>query len=429
VKRKIIYLFLFVSLISCYPLARYVKKKCNGKYDRADIAIRGPILMADGIGRHTAELAQVLNKKFQVQIISNHIVKTDVPQGILDILKRKYKKPAPIVIVEESLWAPGNQLHHLFDKVNNKDQIRFAYTMLESTRIIPEWVLLINLYFDAIIVPDRFLINAYKDSGVTVPIFYIPLGLDLQEFLKKPLKEPKNKGPFVFACLGSGIERKNHILTIQAFAKALGNNKNAHLYINCRFATPEVREAIISEILNQKCNNIYYTELSLKKDAYLKFFSQVDVLLSFSKGEGYSIQPREAMALGIPVILSDNTGQSTICQNGLVKFVSSTIAEPRYYYDNPLPNGGLHFNCSVEEAAAAIQDVYFNYTSYASKGPMMREWAKKYDYEYLAMQYESLIAPKKIDLGEENEISEDGITTDSLELYNKYIRLLKIKNL
>ncbi len=220
-----------------------------------------------------------------MKIQSRHIDKTDLPADVLSLAKTKYKQPARIAIVEESLWEPGATLDRFFSDANAGDQIRYAYSMLESTRIIPEWVMMINLYFDAVIVPDPFLVDAYKNSGVLVPVFHIPLGLDMGPFLKTPLKKPKMQGPLVFACLGSGIERKNHVVTIQAFAKALGNNENAHLYINCRTAVPAVRNEILAEIKRQGCSNIHYTEVRLKKDAYLKFFQSVDCLLSFSKGE------------------------------------------------------------------------------------------------------------------------------------------------
>jgi glycosyltransferase involved in cell wall biosynthesis len=187
---------------------------------------------------------------------------------------------------------------------------------------------------------------------------------------------------------------------------------------------PEVRDEIIAEIIKQNCSNIKYTEVCLNNDAYLKFFRSVDCLLSLSKGEGFSIQPREAMALGIPVILTDNTAQMTICQSGLAKVVSSTIAEPRYYYGRPI-NDGEHFNCNVDEAAAAIRDVYLNYSQYANKGSMMRKWASAYNFKNLGAIYESLVSPKKIALGDANEISAGGIVTDSQALYNKYVNLMK----
>ena len=424
INKKFILALCAVLLLSvAYPLFKFVRARGIGQ---ADVAIYGPIVMADGIGRQTVELARVLGKKHKVQIFSRHVDKTDMPLSIKKMLKTKYSKPARVAIVEESLWAPGLPLNRFFPRVACKDQIRYAYSMLESTGIVPEWVLMINLYFDAVIVPDPFLVDAYQKSGVTVPVFCIPLGIDIDAFLKAPLKEPKTKGPLVFASLGSGIERKNHKMAIQAFAKALGNNENARLYVNCRSAEPDVREELINEVIKQNCSNIKYTEVCLRKDAYLKFFSSVDCLLSFSKGEGFAIQPREAMALGVPVIITDNTAQTTVCKSGLAKVIPTAIPEPRYYFGRRI-NDGEQFDCSLDECVAAIQDVYFNYAQYASKGPMMRKWASNYNYKNLWTYYESLVAPKKVVFGDVNEVTADCIITDSKVLYDKYIKMMKSK--
>lgn len=422
-KKKVAYfaVFLIAFLITVYALYKTGSKKCGGK---PDVAIYGPIVMADGIGRQAAEMAQIFGKKHKVKIFSRHINKTDLPSDILKMAKAKYKESAPIAIVHESLWSPGDSLDRFFPTVTSNDQIRYAYSMLESTRIIPEWVLMLNLYFDAVIVPDLFLVEVYKNSGVIIPIFHIPLGLDLENFLKMPLKTPKIKGPFVFACLASGIERKNHKTTIQAFAKAFGNDDNVCLHLNCRIAVPEVRNEIIAEIEKQKCKNIKYTEICLKKDAYLKFFSSIDCLLNLSKGEGFSIQPREAMALGIPVILTNNTGQSTICNSGLVRAVSSVIAEPRYYFGGEL-SVGEQFNCEVDDVAIAMKDVYLNYTKYINNAPLMRKWASAYDYKNLTPIYNSLITPQKVIFGDRNEITAEYLMTDSKVFYDKYTQLMK----
>ncbi len=423
-KRQLGIFVVFGLIALCLLPALY--KRFKYSEIRPDIKIFGPILMGEGIARQTVELAQALKDKFIVEIAATSLKKEGVPKQIRSLLRKKYAKEARVVIIEDILWFPHGKIDRFFKRTEDQDQIRFAYTMFESTRIVPEWVLMINLYFDAVIVPDPFLVDAYKNSGVTVPIFHIPLGLDLNRFLTTPLKEEKKEGPFVFAALCSGIERKNLITTIRAFAKALGNDKRARLHINCRTADQEVRDAIFTEITELGCSNICYTEFRLKQDAYLKFFRSVDCLLSLSKGEGFSIQPREAMALGIPVIVTDNTAQSTICQSGLVKVVSSLIKEPRYYFDQKIPCGH-QFNCDVDQAALAIGDVYANYAHYLSKGPLMRQWASRYDYSQLTPLYESVVSPKQLILGKSNEVLPNStIITDSQALYDKYIRVMEL---
>ena len=66
-----------------------------------------------------------------------------------------------------------------FKVFDRKEQIFIAYSMFESTSIPRIWVKKLNQEFDMVVVPDPYLIEVYKNSGVTVPIFFVPLGVDL----------------------------------------------------------------------------------------------------------------------------------------------------------------------------------------------------------------------------------------------------------
>jgi len=403
------------------------KKKHREKPD-PHVTIMGPVVMADGIGRQTAELAKMLAHDYKVRIVSNSIVLDDVPREVKKILNTEYKGLGKVVIVEESLWAPdgrAERIDRMFDTVAQDDQIRFAYSMIESSRVINEWAMMLNLYFDGVIVPDPFLVEAYRDSGVTIPIFYVPLAVDLKDFINRPLKKKKEKGPMVFANLSTAIERKNQALLIKAFAKALGNNPNAALVINSRYNDITTRNKIMDTLAECKCSNIFYSDIVLRKDAYLKLFENIDCYVSLSTGEGFSIQPREAMALGIPVIATNNTAQSAICKTGLVRSVKSEILQPAHYYNHRLPTG-YQFNCTLEDATAAIKDVYLNYDYYLSKGVESRKWASTFSYsnENNIKSYQTIVNPKDVVLGNENTITNDCIITDSKELQEKYQRLI-----
>ena len=230
----------------------------------------------------------------------------------------------------------------------------------------------------------------------------------------------------VFANLSSCLDRKNQILLIQAFAKVLGNNDDAILKINARVGDEEAKSEVLEEIAKLNCSNIHFTEIKLKNDVYLKFFQNVDCYVSLSKGEGFSIQPREAMALGIPVIVTDNTGQSTICKSGFVKVVKSEIVEPAYYFKSKF-SSGHRFNCNVDEAADAIMDVYQNYDQYLNKAQDARKWASNYSYsnDKIAELYRTLVGPKKLILGDENQVTSEYLMTDSKELFDKYRKLIE----
>jgi len=209
---------------------------------------------------------------------------------------------------------------------------------------------------------------------------------------------------------------------IKAFARAFGNSKDVKLLINSREGEIQTTEEIKNIVDELKLNNVYISRLCLNKKNYLNLFKKIDCYVSLSKSEGFSIQPREAMCLGIPVIATDNSGQSTICKSGLVKIVSSTIEEPAVFLWGD--SKGSMFNCDIDEAANALREVYENYSKYLAKGKESREWARQYEFKNLKDRYCTLVMPKKVILGNENKIEKDYLMTTSHELYEKYNRII-----
>lgn len=386
-----------------------------------DVTLVGPIEMRDGIGRQVAELAAVLSKDYSVEVIAKHCKKIGVPRCVLPLIKRKGEMHGKVVIMEEPLLEESGEVTKYFSTVAHPGQIRIAYSMWEASRIPAEWVVQLNLYYDAVVVPDPYLIKVYQDSGVTLPVFCIPLGLDLEPFLHAPLKSSKNP-VMVFGNLGSALDRKNQVLLVRAFAKALGNVPDAVLYINSRYGDSPVEQAIIEEVQACNCSNIHYTRLRLDPDAYLRLFQKLDCYVSLAKGEGFSIQPREAMALGIPVIATNNTAQTTICQSGLVKVVSSELLEPGFYGKYKTSVAGHRYNCEEEEVIAALQDMYLHYQNYLAHASDARNWAAQYSYERsdLGALYKVLVKPGKVVLGDRNVIENECLITNSQALYDKY---------
>lgn len=418
VKKKIYLVTAFVLLCITgylvYPAAeRY--------FVRPYLTVVGGIKMADGLGRQSVELIDQFKDEFAVSLVSTYVDDwRDVPEKVRKIAEKKYQNLGSIIICQEPL---GHSYKKLKSKVQ-PDQIRIAYSMFESTRIPPDWVERLNEYFDAVVVPDLFLVDVYLQSGVKIPVFEIPLGRDLQLFLDRPLKA-RSGSPFTFGCLGAGLGRKNHLMIIRAFNRAFGDRSDVRLVINCRISDPPVKEAILSEIEKTQARNIEFTEFSLDNLAYVELLEMIDCYVSLSKGEGFSIQPREAMALGIPAIVTDNTAQHTICESGLVKVVPSFEKELAIYEWRPKTSFGYFFRCSEDDVVDSMLDVYENYDIYLAQGARARQWASQYHFSKLHPLYRSLIQPKSVILGTEDRITPDCLMTKSPSLYHKYLKISK----
>jgi len=413
-------LFLTVCFLSCiaalsfFSISYYYKR-----IYRPDLTVMGFANMHDGIGRQSVEIIDSLQKDVSISFYETQKSNmTDVPLSVQSILQKGSHQLGKIILYEDIITPFSHVFFHKHFDLNKKDQIRLAYSMVESSEVQKRWVNNLNIYFDAVIVPDPFLVDVYKNSGVIIPIFVLPLGLNLTKFLEKPLKT-KNNTPFVFANFSACILRKNHSTLIDAFYQAFGNNSEVRLWINCRASEGNLFQDLQAKVASLGVTNILLTKNCYNNEDYLKNFEQIDCYVSLSKAEGFSIQPREAMALGIPCIVSDNTAQTTICKSNLVKTVSCPIKEPAYY-EIFRDVFGFQYSVELEEASKALKAVYENYDAHLKLAEQSRLWAAQYDYSTLHSLYKSLIHPTLVLLGEDNRIEQDHLITNSPKLYEKY---------
>lgn len=170
--------------------------------------------------------------------------------------------------------------------------------------------------------------------------------------------------------------------------------------------------------------NIRLTFGNLSWQEYIKFMTSLDCYISLSKGEGFGITPREAMAFGIPCILSNNTGHRTICNTQLVLSIKSTIPVEAFYPNLSKKPIGYYFTCRKQDVRNALRAMYNNYKFYLKKAHKGREWVQQYLYSNLQAKYLTLVKPHKVVLGEENRITDDCLITNNKSLYQKYLSII-----
>ena len=393
-----------------------------------DLTVTGRAKWADGIGRQSIELLDCLKDDLVINFAHSHpeneFSSKDIPEKVKDIIVHSKKGYSNVVILEDVV-ADGNPTGIYSYKKMPSGNIKIAYSMFESTRIESEGARILNNDFDAVVVPDSFLVDVYKNSGVTIPIFVVPLGCYMDDLLIQSQKIIAHK-PFTFGFTGAFIDRKNHIMILESFAKAFGNSSDVRLVLHGR---PDEGVELIQE-LNFRIKELGLTNVeiivrTLTHSEWLDFMNSLDCYVSLSKGEGYSRSPREAMALGIPCIISDNTAQKTICESGCVRAVPSRIEKPAYY-THLRKVIGTNFDVSLDDAVKALRDVYEQYPYYIEKADQGRIWVQKYTYKNLRPYYINIVKPKKVILGDANEVTPDYLMTTSSKLYKKYTELQKV---
>lgn len=397
-----------------------------------DLSIVGYMMMKDGIGRMSIELIDAFKGEYSIDFFPTRPCDfTDVPPAVQNIGSRNQPdafNPQVQGKVVLSFDHITNVIAKGFENVfrqRRKDQIILAYSMFETDRIHQSWVASLNSSYDAVLVPDPYLVTVYQNSGVRIPIFTVPLAINITPFLNSPIKTQKNQ-PFVFGNLSTCHDRKNIDKIVQGFYQAFGNNPNIRLVLNAKYSDADYKRRIDNFIAQRKAKNISFQQRNLTNDLYLRLFKQLDCYINASQGEGFSIQPREAMALGIPAIVSNNTAQISICNTGLVRVINSPYKRKAdYSFFGIHGDVGNFFDTDTAEIARAMRDMYDNYQHYLSKAQQARNWAATFTYNALKPRYRNVIKPKKVILGSENKITEDYLMTNSKELYDKYLKLTK----
>lgn len=383
-----------------------------------DLTVVGPVRFADGIGRQSVELIDTLKDHLSINFIPTTEIKKldDVPKLVQKIILNQDQRPGKVAILEQSL-VYGSAHKFMPDSL-----IKIAYAMVEGSRVPEAVVDIINNEFDAIAVPSEFLIETYRCSGVKKPIFYLPLGIYLEDFLQKPLKTLSARQPnqpFVFGSTASFVLRKEYFTLVAAFAKEFGNRTDVILKINGRKQANSYFKVLKHYVASLRVNNIHLSERDLSWAEYIDFLSSSDCVVNLSMGEGYSIVPREAMALGVPCVLSNNTGQESLCKTGFVRGVPSTI---RVGAKGPI-HAGCFLKCALYDVRYALKDVHANYSQWLNKAKAGREWVAQFTWKNLQKKYINLVKPNRVIFGEKNEITNDYLQTNCSTLYKKYLAI------
>lgn len=417
--------FFIFTINSVEPAESQIKAKSQ---PTSDLAVVGPICFADGIGRQSIGIIDCLKNDLVIKFVhtrgARELNLKDVPDEVKNIILTKRSGTSNVAILEDVLSNGNPAGPEYYYKKMPRAKIKLAYTMFESSEIQREWVDILNNHFDAAIVPDQFLVSVYKNSGVTIPIFVVPLGIYMNELLKLPLK--KEVGPvFTFGFSGAFTDRKNHGLILEAFAHQFGNDPRFRLRLHGR-SGDALYESLRARVNKLGLHNVEIIRSSFSWQEYVDFMQSLDCYVSLSKGEGFAIPPREAMALGLPCIISDNTAHHTICESGLVFGVRSDILSPAYY-EHLNATVGYDFNCSVKDVSKAMHHVYTQYEHYLENAHKCRIWAQQYLYENLRPLYLSMVKPKEVVLGQTDVITADYLMTGNKRLYEKYLGLQSVQ--
>ena len=186
-------------------------------------------------------------------------------------------------------------------------EIKIANTMAESDAIGDSWIQQCNK-MDYVVVPNEFQYNVFRNAEIPgEKLQIIPHGTETEKF---PYYHRPERDIFTFGIAGYLNERKGVFEVIQAFASEFDPDEPVRLLLhstNLDFGY-----------------YLYFSDSRIVTDCVLlspqdlnKWYKSLDCFVFPSKAEGIGQPPREAMATGLPVILTNYSGLEEIATDDI----------------------------------------------------------------------------------------------------------------
>lgn len=200
-------------------------------------------------------------------------------------------------------------------------QHRVCFTMWE-TSVVPIRFVRWLAQYDQILVPCKHNVETFSKHHPNVN--YVPLGVDRTIWM--PQQRAENK-VFKFMAGGSLWERKGIDVVVKAFLKL--DLPDAELHLKMAPHASDVPQDIHDP-------RIIFHRTWMTMGEQVEFFNSADCWVAPARGEGFGLIPLQAIACGIPTILTATSGQAQFAHLAS-STVKSTLHQTRHggVWDEP----------------------------------------------------------------------------------------------
>jgi glycosyltransferase involved in cell wall biosynthesis len=241
----------------------------------------------------------------------------------------------------------------------NNSQYRIGYHPWESTLLMPDWPVKLN-DCDEVWTPSPLIAQWYEEyNGITKPIHVYEHGID-PAWEIKPRKVTER---LRFLHVGGEAYRKDLPLTLKAFRTAFEGQDDVE---------------ILSKIgasgwnINNPHSMVQTLSGKLPLDEQIALHHDRHVFVYPSWGEGFGFNPFQAMATGMPAIMTADWAPYK-------RFVDPNLTVKTSFADSPWPtvHPGKMFKPDFDDLVEKFRYVYDNYDSCyefaQSQAPLIHE--------------------------------------------------------
>lgn len=206
-------------------------------------------------------------------------------------------------------------------------------------------------WLDLMVVTNPDSMDAFQALDPYLPYSVVPNGIDVTRF---PELGRTDDRPFRFGSIGMLNGRKDPFATIEAFRLAQRMDPEFHAELVLKTSTPGLHPAI------------NYPGITVINEVWepakvVAFYSQIDVLVSTSRGEGNNKPAMEFMSTGGPVMATAWSGHlNWLHPDSGYPLSGRLVEDPR--------NGTSDFRVNVDHVARTMLHCYHNREEVRRKG-------------------------------------------------------------
>jgi glycosyltransferase involved in cell wall biosynthesis len=261
-----------------------------------------------------------------------------------------------------------------------------GYCVWETDKLHPDWIVHINDNVEACMVSCEWSAEVYKKSGITVPVFSVPHGIDIEEFKDIDPYDIKGVKPtaYKFYSIFQFIERKHPTALLKSYWNAFQKNEDVALILKTyRYGFSDQEKNLIRETIRRlkavmPMDNyppLYLIGNMLSREQVLGLHRSGDCCISLDRGEGFGLVPFEAGACGNPIIVTGLAGVTEYAKPEHSYLVNYTMTPVFGMPQSPWYRGEqMWAEPDLQNAVQIMRHVYENQTEAANKGRMLKEY-------------------------------------------------------
>jgi glycosyltransferase involved in cell wall biosynthesis len=232
---------------------------------------------------------------------------------------------------------------------------------------------------DEIWTPTDYVAEVYAPFGK--PIHVVGKGLFFADRWPQRTSSVPENGPIRFLTIfdfHSSIERKNPLASVLAFQRAFRGGENVELILKASNVDPQ-HPGNASGQWERLCaasagdRRIRLVTARYSEEQMRDLMRQVSCVVSLHRAEGFGFVLADAMALGIPVIATDYSGNIDFCdaETGFPVAYSLVPVEAQGSYWES--KGTVWADADIASAAAQMLEVYRDYPGALRKAALGRQ--------------------------------------------------------